>query len=114
MKYRSFSQILGGGIKDVATLRESLQSAIRLEFSTIPPYLCAKWSIKDQTDPVAAMIDGIVIQEMLHMGLAGNMVKAIGGTPVMSGSDFVVSYPTDGLPGNVHPHLKVDLLPLGP
>src|SRR5438552_5733226 len=111
MKYRTLAQILGAGIKDAPTLQESLQSAIRLEFSTVPPYLCAEWSINDQADPVAGMIHTIVIQEMLHMGLAANMLVAIGGKPVMTRSDFAPNFPTDGLPGNVHPHLKVDLLP---
>ena len=29
----------------MAALRESLQMAVTLEFATVPPYLCALWSI---------------------------------------------------------------------
>lgn len=112
---RTVAQILSGGINSVQDLQESLRMAARLEFSTIPPYLCAEWSIKAETDPnqVAKMLHGIVLQEMLHMGLVLNMLTAIGGQPKIAEADFIPDYPTDGLPGNVHPHLKVDLLPLG-
>ena len=84
MKYRTLAQIMGGGIMDRPTLQESLEAAIRLELSTVPPYLCAEWSVKDQADPVAGLIHSIVIQEMLHMGLAANMLVAIGGKPEMT------------------------------
>lgn len=87
--------------------------AAQLEFSTLPPYLCAEWSIKDQSDPVAGMLHGIILQEMLHMGLVCNMLVAVAGQPRIAEAGFVPAYPTNGLPGNVHPHLRVDLLPLG-
>jgi Ferritin-like len=57
-------------------------------------------------------IDEIVIQEMGHMALACNMLTAIGGSPSIANSSFAPSYPVTGLPGNVHPTLVVDLLPL--
>jgi hypothetical protein len=41
------------------------------------------------------------------------MLTATGGSPAMATAGFVPVYPTQGLPGNVHPGLKVDLLPLG-
>src|SRR6267142_746958 len=41
-------------------LELALQSAVSVEFSTIPPYLSALWSIKDQTHPVAASIRNVV------------------------------------------------------
>jgi len=112
---RTIAQVLAKGIQSIPDLQESLALAAQLEFSTIPPYLCAEWSIKPDADPgqVARMIHGIVVQEMLHMGLALNMLAAIGGKPSIAQAGFVPSYPTDGLPGNVHPHLKVDLLPFG-
>lgn len=111
---RTIAQLVTGGIKSVPDLQESLFLAAQLEFSTIPPYLCAEWSIKAAEDPnrVAKMLHGIVMQEMLHMGLSLNMLVAIGGQPAIANQDFVPTYPTDGLPGNVHPHLVVDLLPL--
>jgi len=114
MSLRTVAEFVSGGINKVTDLQDSLQSAIELEFSTIPPYLCAEWSIKDPADPVARMMHSIVLQEMLHMGLACNMLTAIGGNPSIAKPAFIPAYPTDGLPGNVHPHLRVDLAPLGP
>src|SRR3954447_18309533 len=37
---------------DLEWLKSSLQAAVELEMATIPPYLCAMWSIKDPADPV--------------------------------------------------------------
>jgi hypothetical protein len=89
-------------------LHRALETAIRLEFSTIPPYLTALWSIKDQTSPVALAIRGVVQEEMLHMALACNMLVAIGGTPPIARRDFAPTYPGP-LPGGVHPSLIVGL-----
>ncbi len=41
---------------DLDWLKESLQAAIKLEFATLPPYLAALWSIKQDSDPVAMSI----------------------------------------------------------
>ena len=62
-------------------LKGALQHAIQLEFSTIPPYLCAMWSIQSEGDAVSGIIESVVMQEMLHMGLACNMLVGIGGQP---------------------------------
>jgi Ferritin-like len=100
---------------DLDWLKNSLQAAIKLEFSTLPPYLCALWSIKDvdadgnPTGPVADSIkDQIALEEMLHMGLACNLLTAIDGTPSLNTSDGVPSYP-GSLPGNVNPELEISL-----
>ena len=58
------------------------------------------------------MIQGIVVQEMFHFALAGNMLTAIGGTPSIANADFIPSYPTSVLPGGIVQKLPVDLLPL--
>jgi hypothetical protein len=89
-------------------LQDALDAAIKLEFSTIPPYLCALWSIKDQQSPVADSIRRIVQEEMLHMALACNMLVAIGGTPRIAEPDFAPVYPGQ-LAGGVHEGLKVGL-----
>jgi hypothetical protein len=88
-------------------LRNALQSAVTLEFATLPPYLTALWSIKQEMDPVAVSIREAVQEEMQHMGYACNMLKAIGGTPQIAGR--VPVYPTTGLPGGVMPDLVVDI-----
>jgi Ferritin-like len=113
---RSVREIVAGGITTQPQLQEALQLAIQLEFSTIPPYLCAEWSINQSQDTsrVYGMIHDVVMQEMLHFGLACNMLTAIGGTPQIAQASFVPNYPVLGLPGGVQPGLLVDLLPLGP
>nr|MCU0322110.1 ferritin-like protein [Chitinophagaceae bacterium] len=58
----------GGGIKTIDSLKKHLQVAIELEHSTIPPYLCALYSIKEGTNVAASqIIRSVVIEEMLHM-----------------------------------------------
>jgi Ferritin-like len=93
-----------------ATVLQSMQLAIELELSTLPPYLCAMWSIQDSSSKVAALILNICRNEMLHMGLACNMMTALGGVPDIRNAYYTkISYPTDGLPGGVLAGLVVDL-----
>jgi len=94
--------------RDLEWLECSLQSAVSVEFSTIPPYLCALWSIKDERHEVAASIRNVVQEEMLHMALACNMLTAIGCIPRISDPNMVPSYPGK-IPGGVHPELTVSL-----
>jgi ferritin-like protein len=97
--------------RDPDWLLDSLQVAVELELSTLPPYLCGLWSIKDQntvvehpTPNALALIRSVVFEEMVHMGLACNMLSTIGGTPRM----VVPRYPGP-LPGGVRPDLTVYL-----
>jgi hypothetical protein len=92
--------------RDEEWIKTSLQAAIALELSTIPPYLCGFWSIKKPDEEAARLIKGIVLDEMFHMGLVCNMLSAIGGTP-----HIVAAAPTypGPLPGGVHPGLTVYL-----
>lgn len=89
-------------------LQRSLQQAVALEFGTIPIYLAALWSIKDNLHPVAKSIRNVVHEEMLHMALASNMLAAIGGVPKIYDPEHGLRYPTK-LPGGVHPHLTLHL-----
>jgi hypothetical protein len=109
---KSIAQFVQNGISTLADLRDALQTAMQLEFSTIPPYLCAQWSINDDPSGVADMIESIVVQEMFHFALAGNMLTAIGGTPNIANAGFVPAYPTHVLPGGIPQALAVDLQPL--
>jgi hypothetical protein len=95
----------------VAWLKASLQTAIELELSTLPPYLTAMWSIVDTSDPVYQLIRSIVLEEMLHFGLACNLLTTIGGTPQIASLETVPKYPGP-LPGGVHPGLIVPLVGL--
>jgi hypothetical protein len=109
---RSIPEIVANGISTVLELQEALQQAIELEFSTIPPYLCAEWSINTDPQNASGMVHSVVIQEMLHFGLACNLMLAAGGTPSINNSPVIPpSYPC-GLPGGVHPDLIISLGPL--
>jgi hypothetical protein len=113
---KTIAQFVNDGISDIPTLQAALQTALQLEFSTIPPYLCAQWSIDGDNDPsdVTDMIGNIVIQEMSHFALAGNMLSAIKGAPRITDPGFVLDYPTNVLPGDIKQKLPVDLKPLSP
>lgn len=74
----------------VEDLRVALANAMKLEFSTIPPYLAALYSIKQGANAeIASILRGIVTQEMLHLGFAANILNAVGGAP-----DFPSIVPT--------------------
>ncbi|MCE7996391.1 MAG: hypothetical protein HEP71_30715 [Roseivirga sp.] len=96
-------------INSVEDLRQALQIAIELEHSTLPPYLTAYFSIKPgQNNKASDIIRSVVMEEMLHMSLACNMLNAIGGSPAINKPGFVPIYPT-GLPGSLAPGLTVTL-----
>ncbi|MCH9679787.1 MAG: ferritin-like protein [Deltaproteobacteria bacterium] len=86
------------GTKDKEALFPFLQRAIELEHSTIPPYLTAWYSLKPGlNDAVGALLRSIVIEEMLHMTIAANILVSLGGHPAINHEGFVPSYP-GGLP----------------
>lgn len=93
-------------------LKQALRAAIRLEFATVPPYLCALWSIIDQAHPVAKVVRAVAHEEMLHVALLCNLLSALGERPVLTG-DGVPRFPGP-LPGGVHPELEISLLGYGP
>lgn len=75
-------------------LQPMLQNAIELEHSTIPPYLTALFSIKPGTEQEAAtIIHDIVIEEMLHMTIAANILNALRGEPDINKPEFIPKYP---------------------
>jgi rubrerythrin len=96
-------------IETVADLREHLQTAIRVELSTIPPYLYAMYSIADSTSEWAQLIRSIAAEEMLHATLAANVLLAIGGEPRFYDADVMPRYPSPLL--HHEPELMVDLEP---
>jgi hypothetical protein len=78
-----------------------LQNAIMLEHSTIPPYLTALFSLRSGTNvQIARQIHEIVIEEMLHMAIAANILIAIGGYPAINSPNFIPKYPGP-LPMNI-------------
>lgn len=93
--------------RDPDWLKQMLQWAVQVEFTTIPLYLCAYWSIKT-AGYVSATIYEIVKEEMGHFGLTCNLLTTIGETPKINSSDVVPKYPGP-LPGGIQPQLKVVL-----
>jgi hypothetical protein len=79
-------------IRTVDDLLLHLQWALSVELSTIPPYLCALYSIQDPTSEAYTVIKSVVIEEMLHMLLVGNLMNAVGRSPDLS-EEFVPRYP---------------------
>ncbi|KAF8716106.1 hypothetical protein AX14_012424 [Amanita brunnescens Koide BX004] len=92
------------------SLRDLARQAIEVELATIPAYLYAMYSIKlpvgdayDSTQNATQKAYGardkirkIVLQEMLHLTLAGNLLTALGGTPKLY--DPIVKFPPYPLP----------------
>jgi len=96
-------------LDSAADLMQALQVAIELEHSTIPPYLCAYYSIKPGTNvAIAELIRSVVIEEMLHMALVCNILLSIGGHPNIGHAKFVPTYPGP-LPGGLRSGLIVRL-----
>ena len=91
-------------------LKNLLQAAVELELSTIPPYLCALYTLRPgANDEARLIIRSVVVEEMLHMVLAANVLNAIGGEPRVAGADHALRYPHE-LPDGV----VLDLLPFSP
>ena len=80
--------------KQLSSLFPQLQNAIELEHATIPPYLTAMFSLKPGTEmEIRQVIHSIVIEEMMHMTIAANILNALGGKPSINHPGFVPSYP---------------------
>ncbi|WP_281556815.1 ferritin-like protein [Thalassomonas sp. RHCl1] len=82
-------------ITSISELHQQLQLAIELEFSTLPPYLSALYSIKENTNNCAyQVIQSVVMEEMFHLTNAANVLIATGGSPALNNTDFIPSFPT--------------------
>ncbi|MEA2342183.1 MAG: hypothetical protein QOF63_352 [Thermoanaerobaculia bacterium] len=90
---------------DLPWLIRAVQAAIELELSTIPPYLCALWSILDDSLALSH-VRNIVRDEMGHLGLMCNLLKALRGQPKIVSAAPRFPGP---LPGGVRPALTVYL-----
>jgi hypothetical protein len=77
-----------------ADLFEYLDAAMQLEHATIPPYLTALYSIHPGSNSDAFhVIRVVVVEEMLHLTLAANILNAVGGEPDLTRPGFVPRYP---------------------
>ena len=97
-------------LKPLASLKDAqaqLQTAIGVEFGTLPPYLYALYSIKPGTNAEsAARIKSVVLQEMIHMCLACNILNALGADPRLNPQRYPGPLPgdigPDGTPLTLH------------
>ncbi len=82
-------------IDSIESLRTELQFAMKVEHSTVPPYLCALYSIPDgANDEAASVIQTVAMEEMLHMVLVANLTNAVGGRTMVNDPEFVPRYPS--------------------
>jgi len=91
-------------IETIDALRDHLVHATMVELSTVPLYLYAAYSIKtsgySQWSPGMSAfrtIRSVVIEEMLHLCLARNLLVAIGGDVTFYNKGIVFVYPNDML-----------------
>jgi len=94
-------------VRDLAWIKQALQTAIELECSTLPLYLSAMFSLQVQNYNAYNRLRSVVMEEMVHMAIAANLLAAIGGTPQIKSIN--VRFPTQGLPGGAEPDLRVGL-----
>src|SRR5215472_7515094 len=83
-----------GSITTLESLRAHLQWAIELEHCTVPPYLCALYSLDTIRNPEASdVMASVFVEEMLHMALAANLLNAVGGRPRFDSPQMLPPYP---------------------
>ena len=58
----------------VEDIKHALQSAMELEHSTLPLYSFAMYSIRTQTYTAYNLLRSILMEEMIHMAVAANML----------------------------------------
>jgi hypothetical protein len=98
-------QLMQAPKRDVDWLVDAATAAVELEMATIPPYLCARWSITD-SGPALTRVREVVLAEMAHMGTVCNLLKGLGVSPDITG--MAPRYPGP-LPGGVRPELTIYL-----
>jgi hypothetical protein len=90
---------------------ELLQMAIALEFSTLPPYLYALYSIPSGTNEVVSgRIRAVAMEEMVHMCLACNILNALGTDPALAAPTYPGPLP-GGISGGGSEPLIIHLFP---
>ncbi|WP_433165345.1 ferritin-like domain-containing protein [Kribbella sp. CA-247076] len=93
------------------SLREHLQWAVELEHATLPPYLCALYSLDPERNPEAVqVVSSVFSEEMLHLALVANILNAVGGSPRVDAPELLPPHPRR-MP---HGALELSLGPFGP
>ncbi|MGW7683226.1 ferritin-like domain-containing protein [Kribbella sp. NPDC054772] len=97
-------------IDTIDSLHQHLQWAIELEHATIPPYLCALYSLDPARNADAVeLVSSVFVEEMIHLALASNLLNAVGGEPRLDVPEMLPGYPRR-LP---HGSIELSLLPFG-
>ena len=100
-------------IATLDSLRQHLQWALELEHATLPPYLCALYSLDPERNPDAVqVIAGVFVEEMIHLALAANLLNAVGGQPRLDSPELLPRHPRTLPHGD--PSLRLSLVPFGP
>ncbi|MFF0342674.1 ferritin-like protein [Kribbella sp. NPDC004875] len=98
-------------IDTIDSLHRHVQWAIELEHATIPPYLCALYSLDPARNADAVeLVSSVFVEEMIHLALASNLLNAVGGEPRLDVPEMLPGYPRQ-LP---HGSMELSLLPFGP
>lgn len=88
-------------VRDIHWIRGALQSAISIEHASMPLYSAAMYSLEVQNYPAYNTLRAVLMEEMLHMAAACNVLAAIGGSPRIRQLD--PSALRDGLPAKIAP-----------
>jgi hypothetical protein len=82
-------------ITTIDALHDYLHRAMQLEHATIPTYLTALYSLHPQTNTEANHVLRVVlVEEMLHLTSAANLMNAVGGEVDLTAPGFVPRFPT--------------------
>ncbi len=88
-----------------SSVEDNLRLAMSIELATLPTYLYTYWSIRPREEGgseagvlAARGLRSIIFEEMLHLGLAANVLNSLGGPVALTSG--VPSYP-GSLPGHV-------------
>jgi len=100
---------IGAG-RDIHWIRGALQSAVALEHATMPLYAAAMYSLEVQNYPAYNTLRSVLMEEMLHMAAASNLLAAVGGAPRIRQLDPTAA--RTGLPGTVAPGFTAHLAKL--
>lgn len=77
---------------DRKDLKAAAQLAVQVEFTTIPAYLTALYSISQPDSSAYQLLRSVVMEEMFHFNEAANLLVGIGGLPQCKGP-FAPRYP---------------------
>lgn len=99
-------------IETLESFREHLQWAIELEHATLPPYLCALYSLDAARNPESVQVlASVFVEEMIHLALAANLLNAVGGKPRLDTPQMLPGHPRR-LPHS-NRSLELSLVPFG-